>query len=39
MKNDYHVIISNQEKRMLGEHIWFMAQASRETAGMTKYKV
>ncbi len=39
MKNDYRVMISNQEKRMLGEHIWGVVQANRETDGMTKYKV
>ena len=32
MKNKYHVLISDRAKRMLGEHIRFMAQVSKEAA-------
>ena len=39
MKNKYHVLISDRAKRMLGEHIRFMAQVSKEAALEKKKRI
>ena len=39
MNNKYHVLISDRAKRMLGEHIRFMTQVSKEAALEKKKRI